>query len=100
MLESMQKKGIVGKNGKVETRLVEGLDAITSDPKGTEMIDYGNRLRYVQEINKITGVYAPEKHETSKIALNVNISEDEANKRIDKYFRELEIKEVQEAVVV
>jgi len=96
MLESMQKKGIVGKNGKVEQRLAEGLDAVATTQAGDEVVDFSNRLRYAQEINKITGVYAPEKHQTERLSLNVNISEEEANKRIGKYFKELEI---QEAIV-
>lgn len=72
LIDSLTKKGILGVNGKAENRLVEGLDAYTSTPTGKRVKDYSTRLRYVQELHKITGVYAPQKVERSNKNINVN----------------------------
>lgn len=49
----LKKVGLVGNNSKVEQRLTEGLDAVTSNG----MVDYMARLHYIQEIHKIVGLY-------------------------------------------
>ncbi|OGK15235.1 hypothetical protein A2690_00490 [Candidatus Roizmanbacteria bacterium RIFCSPHIGHO2_01_FULL_39_12b] len=49
----LKKVGLVGNNSKVERRLTEGLDAVTSNG----MVDYTARLHYIQEIHKIVGLY-------------------------------------------
>src|SRR3990167_6613058 len=64
LIEQLIKKNILGANGKVEQVLVEGLDAvkIKRDSRTGEIIDeekdFDARLKYAQELNKITGVYA------------------------------------------
>jgi hypothetical protein len=53
-------------------------------------VDYATRLKYIQEINKIAGVYAPERKETKTLRLNVDVSEEELDEKIKKLQRELE----------
>jgi len=90
LIQSLQNKKILGVNGKVEQRLVEGLDAITSSPTGNEMIDYGNRLKYVQELNKIAGVYSPDRKQTQLFSFNINMTEEEADEKIRRYGEQLD----------
>jgi len=89
LLDGLKKRGIIGVGGKIERRLVEGLDAMTSSPTGKKMVDYKARLAYIQEINKISGVYAPQKTQSTSFSLNVNMSEEEINKRIEELQKEL-----------
>lgn len=86
LMEGLQKRKILGKNSKVEEKLDEGLDAIDKDGN----VDYGNRLKYIQEINKVAGLYAPEKHETRRLNLNANLSAEELDKKIKSLQKELE----------
>jgi hypothetical protein len=81
LIESLVDKKILGANSLTENRLLEGLDAETKDG----FIDYDVRLKYVQEINKVAGVYAPERKATMN--LNVDMSEEE----LDKHIKELTI---------
>lgn len=48
----LKKVGLMGNDSKVEQRLTEGLDAVTSNG----MVDYMVRLHYIQEIHKIVGM--------------------------------------------
>jgi hypothetical protein len=87
LMEGLEEREILGRNSLVEKKLAEGLDATTK--MGME-IDYATRLRYIQEINKIAGVYAPEKKETKSLRLNVDISQEELDKRIKSLQKELD----------
>jgi len=82
LLSALEERQIIGANSKVEQRLVEGLDA-----EGVMGIDFRTRLEYVKEINKISGVYAPEKRETMK--LNLNMTKEEMDEKISQLRDEL-----------
>lgn len=86
LIDGWSDKKIIGPGGKIETRLEEGLDA-TTEQGG---VDYNNRLKYIQEINKITGVYAAERREVRKLSLNIDMTEDELDKEISRLTEELE----------
>ena len=66
LIDGWSEKKIIGANSKIEQRTEEGLDA--TDKEGS--VDYANRLRYIQEINKVTGVYAPTKVEKKSMHFN------------------------------
>jgi hypothetical protein len=85
LIAGLDNKGILGQNGKLNQRLAEGLDATTE----TGSIDYNNRLKYTQEINKILGTYAPEKKQTSKLNINLDLSPKEMEQRIKTLQSEL-----------
>lgn len=76
---------IIGTKSRVGLRLDEGLDATTKDGD----VDYTNRLKYVQEINKVIGVYAPQKVESKSMILNVDITDEELAKKIAELQSEL-----------
>lgn len=76
LISSLIEKRIVGSDSVTEDVLVSGLYAET--PKGDP--DYDIRLRHVQEINKIVGVYAPEKRQS--LNLNVDMTEEELDNHI------------------
>jgi hypothetical protein len=80
LVASLVEKGILGADSKTEGVLLEGLEAETRDGHP----DYDVRLRHVQEINKIAGVYAPEKRQT--LNLNLEMSEED----LDKHIKELQ----------
>jgi len=80
LVHNLVEKKILGADSLTEDRLIEGLDA-TND-KGN--VDYDARLKYIQEVNKIAGVYAVEKKTT--LNLNVDMTEDE----LDSHIRELQ----------
>lgn len=80
LLHSLIEKKILGADSVTEQRTIEGLDAITE--KGN--IDFNARLKYIQEINKIADVYAPERKQT--MSLNLDLTEEE----LDKHIRELQ----------
>ena len=84
-LEAFRKRDILGENSLVETRLEEGLDA--TDREGS--VDYGNRLKYIQEINKIAGVYAPQRVEKKTMSLNLDMTEEELDAKIQELKQEL-----------
>lgn len=83
----LEKVGITGKHSKVEQRLEEGLDAM--DGKGH--IDYGVRLKYIQEINKIVGVYDKPITTTVTQNLHINMSSAELDKKIQQLQEELQM---------
>lgn len=80
LVTNLVEKKILGADSLTETRLIEGLDA-TND-KGN--VDYDARLKYIQEVNKVAGVYAPETKRN--LNLNIDMSEDE----LDSHIRELQ----------
>lgn len=87
LMDGLEERQILGRNSLIEEKLAEGLDATTK--MGLE-VDYATRLKYIQEINKVAGVYAPEKKETKSLRLNVDISQEELDKRIKSLQRELD----------
>lgn len=86
LIEALHEKSVLGPDGKVERRLEEGLDA--TDDK--DNVDYTNRLKYIQEINKIVGLYAPQKIEKKSAHFNFDISEEELDEKIRALNEELE----------
>jgi hypothetical protein len=84
LIEGLKGRKILGANSIVEQKLDEGLDALTE--KGE--VDYKARLAYIQEINKIAGVYAPEKK--SSLNLNLDMTEEDLDKHIRELTDELE----------
>jgi hypothetical protein len=80
LVHNLVEKKILGADSLTETRLIEGLDA-TND-KGN--VDYDARLKYIQEVNKVAGIYAPEIKKS--LNLNIDMSEDE----LDSHIRELQ----------
>jgi hypothetical protein len=76
LISSLVDKKVLGANSKTERVLLEGLEATKPD----ESVDYDVRLKYVQEINKVAGVYAPEVKKS--LNLNMDMSEEELDKRI------------------
>lgn len=85
LTDALHERSIIGPDGKVELRLEEGLDATNSDGS----VDYTNRLKYIQEINKIVGVYAPQKVEKRSMTLNLDVSEEELDEKIRSLQEEL-----------
>jgi len=85
LLKALEEREILGPGSKVENRLVEGLDA---ESKGET--DFRTRLEYIKEINKIAGVYAPDKKETKHMSLNLNMTKEELEERIKSLKEELE----------
>ena len=79
LVHSLVEKKILGADSKTEKRLLEGLDA----EKGGQ-IDYDARLKYVQEVNKIAGVYAPE------VKKNLNLNVEVTEKALDDKIKELQ----------
>ena len=83
LLKGLTAGNIIGHNSKVETRLQEGLDAVVHNGKtGKKAVAYETRLRYAQEINKITGVYAPQQSNTARFNLNVDATQEQMDTRI------------------
>jgi hypothetical protein len=80
LVSSLVDKRILGADSKTENVLLAGLDAETKDGS----TDYDVRLKYVQEINKIAGIYAPEIKKTMN--LNVDMNEEE----LDRHIKELQ----------
>lgn len=102
LLEGLKDKNILGKDGKVEKKLVRGLDAnkkraemVDRDANGkpiyayVEEEDFPTILKYIQEINKIAGVYAPEKRESKKLILKADVTEEQLDEKIKKLQDEL-----------
>jgi len=79
LIDGLLKRQIIGKNSKIEKRLDQGLNAKTGKKKD----DYQIRLSYAQEINKIVGVYSPVKSQSENLNLNVDISKEELDTRIN-----------------
>lgn len=90
LIDALQDNKIIGNNSVVSTKIMEGLDAVNEGKHGM-IIDYKTRLQYIQEINKITGVYAPEKTDKRTLKINVNMSSEELQSRIIQLQDELEM---------
>lgn len=88
LLEALENKGILGADGKIQSKLIEGLEAETFNARGDLFTDYKTRLAYIQEINKITGVYATEK--TAKLNINLDLNQQDLKKRLEELKSELE----------
>lgn len=89
LLGALTEANIIGvPNSKIGKRLQEGLDAVKLF-KDELIIDFDSRLKYVQEINKISGVYAPTKTERKSLSLNVDMSDKELEMRISQLQEEL-----------
>ena len=86
LMAALEQREIIGADSKVEQVLSEGLDALTEK----ENPDFRVRLDYAKEINKIAGVYAPERRETKSMHLNLNMSEEELKKKIAELGKEFE----------
>lgn len=86
LIQRLRDRNVLGPNGKLENRLAEGLDA--EDGEGTT--DYNARLRYIQEINKIVGAYAPKKVEKRSATLSVDVTGRELDKKIEQLQAELD----------
>jgi hypothetical protein len=84
LVTNLVEKKILGADSLTETRLIEGLDA-TND-KGN--VDYDARLKYIQEVNKVAGLYAPEIKKT--MSLNIDMTEEELDKHIFELQSELD----------
>lgn len=89
LMDGLHKKEIVGPNSKVESRLEEGLDATNIIKGGDLAIDYRTRLAYIQEINKILGVYAPQQVEKKSISYDFKGTPEELDERISQLNKEL-----------
>ena len=85
LIKELREREIIGKNGKVEQRLAEGLDAI--DNKDSP--NYSVRLDYIKEINKITGVYSPQETLSRRLGVSIQLSGDELEQEILKIQEEL-----------
>ena len=85
LIDGLRDRKILGKNGKIEKRLSQGLDASINTPKGKRW-DFKTILSYIQEINKITGAYAPDK----SMRLGLNLNTDLTPQELDKKIRELQ----------
>lgn len=85
LMEGLMKRGIVGRDGKVEEVLTSGLDATDKDGNA----NHETRLKFAQEINKISGVYAPEKKETARFNLNIDLTPEQINEKIKELQGEL-----------
>ena len=85
LIEALEKRKVIGVNGKVSQRLVQGLDA---KQEGKPM--YKVRLSYIQEINKVTGVYAPTTINQKTLRLSATLSPQQVEDRIKSIKEELE----------
>ena len=83
LIEELYKSKTIGKNGRVNEVLQEGLNAVKNTRYGNE-VDYQSRLDYAQEINKIIGVYAPDRIDKRTLNLNVDIPPEDLDKRIQE----------------
>lgn len=87
LVHGLEQKNIIGADSKVEQRLSEGLDAKSKDRMGGESLDRDTILKYIKEINKISGAYAPQK--TQSMNLRLDMSGKELDQRIAKLQQEL-----------
>ena len=94
LVDALLKYRVIGEKGKVGKVLEEGLEAkkIIRDKNGEVIAtepDHKARLAYVQEINKITGVYAPAKSETRKVSVNFDLKQKELDKKLESLAAEV-----------
>ena len=84
LVSSLVEKKILGADSVTEDKLIEGLDAVDKDG----VVNYDTRLKYIQEVNKIGGVYAPEKRQS--LNLNLEMSEEDLDQHIKELREQLE----------
>jgi len=84
LVSSLVEKKILGADSITEDKLIEGLDATDKDGS----VNYDTRLKYIQEVNKIAGVYAAEKKQI--LNLNMEMSEEELDEHIKELKEQLE----------
>lgn len=89
LIEKLSKSKIIGKNSRIANKLSEGLEAVSIGKFG-HAVDYKTRLAYIQEINKITGVYAPEKIDKRTLKINVDMTSEELQNKINELQKELQ----------
>lgn len=102
LLEKISAGELYSGDSVIDRKLREGLEAtsvrqevIDYDSKGKPVTvyvkdtDYKTRLAYIQELNKIAGVYAPEKKETRSLKLKVDLTEEELDEKISALKEEL-----------
>jgi len=103
LITGLYHKKILGKDSVIQKKLEEGLDAGNKKPinigrdskTGKPVIDYEDipdyktRLEYIKEINKIAGVYAPERKESKQMILKADITEAELDAKIKSLQEEL-----------
>jgi len=89
-IERMEELNIVGKNGKLEKVMQQGLDSTKVYNKhGDQTADYATRLSYAQELHKIIGAYAPTQTQQSAVNVNLDVSPEDLDTRIDSLTEEL-----------
>lgn len=86
LMEGLRERKILGENSLVEKRLNQGLNAKTQTPRG-DKLDLKVILEYIKEINKIGGMYAPEKRATARFNFNIGDAGPEELKRRAKELR-------------
>jgi len=79
LIQALEKKGIIGPDGKLGKRLAEGLDAKTK----FNTPQYATRLNYAKEINKILGVYAPTKIDQRSLLISGKLAPEDLKKQLD-----------------
>lgn len=84
LIDELAEKQILGPNGAVNVKLVEGLDA---EVKGEA--DHRTRLEFIKEIHKVVGVYAPQQIEKKSLSLHADITSEELDQRISDLQKEL-----------
>lgn len=84
LIDELHKEGMIGPNSVVSSKLMEGLEAETKDGP-----DYATRLKYIQEIHKVIGVYAPQQVEKKSLNLNLDVTEEELDDKIRELQSEL-----------
>lgn len=88
LIDELYRSKTIGKKSRVNEVLQEGLEAIKVTRYG-DQVDYQARLAYVQEINKVVGAYAPERQDKRVMTLNVDLSPEELDKRIQELKNEV-----------
>jgi len=86
LLEELDKYKVIGNDSATSRKLAEGLEALND--KGN--VDYNARLKYIQEIHKIVGMYAPTQTEKKTMSLNVDVTKEELDERIRLLQEELD----------
>ena len=89
LIAGLADAGLIGVKGKISQRLVEGIDAVKLTADGKKAPDLQTRLKYIQEINKIVGAYAPDRLETKRVSFNVSASKEDIEQKIQELQEEL-----------
>ena len=86
IIDGLRERHILGKNGKISTKLSEGLEAVVI---GTNNPNYTARLAYIQEINKLLGVYAPTRVDSRNLTLKGTVTPEDLRREISTLQEEL-----------